>query len=53
MHASKYKLDLKQVFREMDVSGDGFVTVGEMSEGLFRMGVCLTTVILVFFIEKN
>jgi len=41
VNASLYKLDLKAVFKEMDTSGDGFITVSEMDKAFIRMGLKL------------
>ena len=40
-NASLYKLNLKQVFDEMDVSGDGHITIDEMKRSFEAMGVIL------------
>lgn len=38
-NASAYKLDLKKVFRDFDVSGDGFLSIQEMAGAFLHMGV--------------
>lgn len=40
-NASLYKLNLKAIFDEMDVSGDGFITIQEMDSAFQRLGVKL------------
>jgi Ca2+-binding EF-hand superfamily protein len=40
-NASAYKLDLKKVFRDFDVSGDGFLSIQEMAGAFLHMGVKL------------
>lgn len=40
-NASMYKLDLKRVFDEIDVSGDGHITIDEMALAFESMGVSL------------
>ena len=39
MTASSNKLDLRQVFIEFDTSGDGFLSMSEMAEAFFMLGV--------------
>ena len=40
-NASLYKLDLKRVFDDIDVSGDGHITIDEMGMAFEMMGVTL------------
>lgn len=40
-NASLYKLDLKRVFDDIDVSGDGHITIDEMAMAFESMGVTL------------
>lgn len=40
-NASLYKLDLKRVFDDIDVSGDGHITIDEMAQAFDLMGVTL------------
>lgn len=40
-NASLYKLDLKRVFDDIDVSGDGHITIDEMGQAFELMGVTL------------
>lgn len=38
-NSSLYKLNLKQVFQDMDISGDGFVSLSEMHNFLITIGL--------------
>ena len=40
-NASIYKLDLKNVFKQFDSSGDGFLSIDELANAFLAMGVQL------------
>jgi Ca2+-binding EF-hand superfamily protein len=45
-NASLYKLDLQRVFEDIDVSGDGHITIDEMAMAFESMGVTLDDLVL-------